>query len=278
MDDKEYVLTSSQNLPVFSFERLRRCATLDNEEKPHSTEQKAAFSASMSSLENNINSAIFTNHSSNNGVDVQHYSFPLSQSIDLQPPACPSSPQHQARPGPHDQVCAKSTSRPPLDPRHKSTPKVRASSTSSSGSSSCSSSPKSTPTTTPTTTPKFFPLQPSPLRHLHKTPRSALNFNSSPREKPVFRRYLSLIVFPSSLKQIPFTVPASAHTPPSTGGFRRADHRSVDDSSGRSEPTSPTGKRTSVEIPGQLSIILQCSHISRRYSSSFCDVKYYDIS
>ncbi|BFZ02988.1 hypothetical protein BsWGS_06027 [Bradybaena similaris] len=56
-----------------------------------------------------------------------------------------------------------------------------------------------------------------------------------------------------SLKQIPFTVPTSPHGPASTRtGFKKGEHRSMDDAppSGKSEPTSPTGKRPSVEIPG----------------------------
>ncbi|KAL8577899.1 hypothetical protein ACOMHN_011895 [Nucella lapillus] len=70
------------------------------------------------------------------------------------------------------------------------------------------------------------------------------------RERPVLRRYSSLIVLPCSLKQIPFTVPS--HAPPP--GYRRAEvsTRSLDEGlvPGGSEPTTPTGKRPSVEIPG----------------------------
>ena len=71
------------------------------------------------------------------------------------------------------------------------------------------------------------------------------------RERPVLRRYSSLIVLPCSLKQIPFTVPS--HVPAS--GYRRTESstRSLDEGLvGGSEPTTPTGKRPSVEIPGEL--------------------------
>ncbi|CAL1530169.1 unnamed protein product [Lymnaea stagnalis] len=113
--------------------------------------------------------------------------------------------------------------------------------------------PITTPLTTPTasSTSKLFPPHAAAAaRSLHKPPRTALTV--APKEKPVFRRYLSLIVFPSSLKQIPFTVPTSPHGPGSRSGFKKGEHRSLDDppTSGRSEPTSPTGKRPSVEIPG----------------------------
>ncbi|XP_055875241.1 synaptotagmin-15-like isoform X3 [Biomphalaria glabrata] len=56
----------------------------------------------------------------------------------------------------------------------------------------------------------------------------------------------------NSLKQIPFTVPTSPHGPGCRTGLKKGEHHSLDDSSasGRSEPTSPTGKRPSVEIPG----------------------------
>ncbi|PVD39244.1 hypothetical protein C0Q70_01872 [Pomacea canaliculata] len=70
------------------------------------------------------------------------------------------------------------------------------------------------------------------------------------RQRPVLRRYSSLIVLPCSLKQIPFTVPSHASSP----AYRRSEvsTRSLDEGSlvGGSEPTSPTGKRPSVEIPG----------------------------
>ncbi|KAK7507350.1 hypothetical protein BaRGS_00001285, partial [Batillaria attramentaria] len=70
------------------------------------------------------------------------------------------------------------------------------------------------------------------------------------RQRPVLRRYSSLIVLPCSLKQIPFTVP-TAHV--NSPGYRRTElsTKSLDEGSmvGGSEPTTPTGKRPSVEIP-----------------------------
>ena len=59
----------------------------------------------------------------------------------------------------------------------------------------------------------------------------------------MLRRYNSLIVLPYSMKQIPFTVPQHT-TPPSLRHDRSDDNFS-------SEPSSPSSKRPSVEIPGR---------------------------
>jgi hypothetical protein len=61
------------------------------------------------------------------------------------------------------------------------------------------------------------------------------------------RRYHSLILLPSSMKTIPFTVPPVS-TPPIN---RRVDFRSLDEGSNGSgsEPGSP--KRPSVELSGK---------------------------
>ena len=57
------------------------------------------------------------------------------------------------------------------------------------------------------------------------------------------RRYNSLIVLPYSMKQIPFTVPQHT-TPPALRHDRSEENFS-------SEPSSPSSKRPSVEIPGK---------------------------
>lgn len=60
------------------------------------------------------------------------------------------------------------------------------------------------------------------------------------------RRYNSLIVFPCSMKQIPFMVPQhSCTTPPAVR------HTRSEDENYSSEPSSPSSKRPSVEIPGK---------------------------
>ena len=59
----------------------------------------------------------------------------------------------------------------------------------------------------------------------------------------MLRRYNSLIVLPYSMKQIPFTVPQHT-TPPSLRHDRSDENFS-------SEPSSPSSKRPSVEIPGK---------------------------
>ncbi|KAL4239871.1 hypothetical protein ACF0H5_000671 [Mactra antiquata] len=69
--------------------------------------------------------------------------------------------------------------------------------------------------------------------------RSAREHHSV-RMQTQLRRYNSLIVFPCSMKQIPFMVPQhTCTTPPTT----RQEHFT-------SEPSSPSSKRPSVEIPG----------------------------
>ncbi|CAG5135812.1 unnamed protein product [Candidula unifasciata] len=250
MDEQNCVFASTHSVPIFSFARLRRCVTLDSEDKSKSGDQKTSSSASMSSIHNNnISNAVFNNHRT-----IPHHSVSFSETRNTQSVTSPVSPPDSHRNGLLDFAHFRCSRKPPIDPKHRSTSKTRPSSTSSSASSH-SSSPKSTPTTTPTATsalPKFFSAIPIKPRPLTKTAQSTLTFNSSQVEKPVFRRYLSLIVFPSSLKQIPFTVPASPYGPKHRSGFRKGEYRSLDytPTYGRSEPTSPTAKRPSVEIPG----------------------------
>ncbi|BFZ17639.1 hypothetical protein BsWGS_20677 [Bradybaena similaris] len=251
MEEQDCVFASTHSVPIFSFARLRRCVTLDSEDKSKASDPKTSSSASMSSIHNNnINNAVFANHRK-----IPHHSVSFSQTCTPPSATSPVSPPDRHRNEPLDFAHFKCARKPPIDPKHRSTSKTRPSSTSSSASSH-SSSPKSTPTTTPTATstiPKFFSAMPIKPRPLNKTAQSTLTFNTNQGEKPVFRRYLSLIVFPSSLKQIPFTVPASPYGPKYRSGLRKGEYRSLDDGPtyGRSEPTSPTAKRPSVEIPGK---------------------------
>ena len=91
------------------------------------------------------------------------------------------------------------------------------------------------------------------------------NNNNHTKERPILWRYSSLIVLPCSLKQIPFTVPSSSSLSSSPGGSNgNLQHPAANSRGGRetksldeglhpggSEPTTPTGKRPSVEIPGE---------------------------
>ena len=66
---------------------------------------------------------------------------------------------------------------------------------------------------------------------------------NTPKMHKMLRRYNSLIVLPYSMKQIPFTVPQHT-TPPAMRHDRSEENFS-------SEPSSPSSKRPSVEIPGK---------------------------
>lgn len=71
------------------------------------------------------------------------------------------------------------------------------------------------------------------------------------RVQKALRRYHSLIVFPCSMKQIPFMVPQHTCTTPPALRHNRSEEETY-----ASEPSSPGSKRPSVEIPGKIHVCL----------------------